>query len=402
MAAATPTLRQRTYALLDHGLAGTGGAAIVHKIIVALILANVAALVLETEPWLAERFGTLFTVIEVISIIAFTAEYAARVWSSVEHAPYAHLKPWRARLAYAMQPTTIIDLIAILPFYLALFLPADFRALLLFRLIRYFKLARYSPGMASLLEAVWSERRALMACLVILGGNVLIAATLMHLAERTAQPDKFGSIPQAAYWAVITLTTVGYGDAVPVTVAGKLITALTAITGLIMLALPVGIVASAFAREIHKRDFVVTWAMVARVPLFQGLDATTVADIMRLLKSQFAEEDEVVVRRGDVAHSMYFIASGEVEIELPETTVKLGEGHFFGEIAVLSDSRRTGTVRALKRTRLLALDAADLHVLMEEQPVVAEKIREIARARVVPERLGPQGDIAVEELRDTT
>jgi voltage-gated potassium channel len=198
------------------------------------------------------------------------------------------------------------------------------------------------------------------------------------------------------------LTTVGYGDVVPVTPLGRIIASLTAVAGLIMLALPVGIVATAFAREIHRRDFVVTWNMVARVPLFADLDADDLSEIMRYLRSQSCETGEVIVRRGEPAEAMYFIASGQVEIELPDKTVTLGAGHFFGEIAVLRKSQRTATVRACKGTKLLVLDAADLHHLIDRKPHMAERIREVAEARVGREALEERGDIASEELGGQT
>ena len=125
---------------------------------------------------------------------------------------------------------------------------------------------------------------------------------------------------------------------------GKLIAAVTIFLGLIMIALPVGIIANAFDEEVHRRDFVVTWGMVAKVPLFSELDASEIADIMRLLRAQQVEAGAVIVRRGEPGHSMYFIAAGEVEIELPHERVRLGVGHFFGEIAVLQRTRRSATV----------------------------------------------------------
>ncbi len=187
----------------------------------------------------------------------------------------------------------------------------------------------------------------LAACLVILMGLVIATASLMHIVERAAQPDKFGTIPDAMWWAVITLATVGYGDVVPITPLGKILASATALLGLVMIALPVGIVATSFSEVIHRRQFVVTWGMIARVPLFADLTAEEVAAIMRLLRSQTVEGGMIVVRRGEVGHSMYFIASGQVEIELPggERHV-LGEGQFFGEIAVLKNAKRNATVRA--------------------------------------------------------
>jgi len=243
---------------------------------------------------------------------------------------------------------------------------------------------------------------ALVGCFVILIGAALISATLMHLVEGKVQPQKFGTIPDAMWWAVATLGTIGYGDVVPVTPLGRILGVCTIFVGLIMVALPVGIVATAFANDVHRRDFIVTWGMVARVPLFAGLDARQISEIMRLLQAQRVEAGTVIARRGEPAHSMYFVAAGEVEIDLPERCVRLGAGHFFGEIAVLRGASRSGTARALSRTSLLVLDARDVHILMDQEPMIAQRIRETARRRVEPESLEPRGDIAAEELLETT
>ena len=167
-----------------------------------------------------------------------------------------------------------------------------------------------------------------------------------------------------------------------------------------MVALPIGIVATAFADEIHRRDFVVTWGMVARVPLFAELQATDIADIVRLLRAQRVEAGDVIAKRGEPAHSMYFVAAGEVEIELKHEHVRLGAGHFFGEVAALRRARRSATVTALTRTSLLVLDARDLHVLMEREPRIAEHIREVARSRLGGEEVTRKGDLVVEELEE--
>lgn len=390
-------IRRRVYELLEPGSADRAAYA-VDVVLIVLVLVNVAAAVLESLPRLEADYAPIFVAIEVVSVLVFTAEYALRLWAAPEHAPFGDVPPWRARLAFARQPQSIIDLLSVAPVWLALFVPADLRSFLILRLLRFFKLARYSPGIASLAEAVYTERRALLASGVILLGTVLICASAMHFAEREAQPDKFGTIPDAMYWAVITLATVGYGDAVPVTGLGRVVAGLTAVTGIMMLALPVGILASAFAREIQKRDFVVTWSMVARVPLFADLDAGEVADIMRWLHSRFCEADEIVVRRGEEADSMYFIATGEVEIELPEGPLRLKPGEFFGEIAILTHSERNATVKAVKPSKLLVLDARDLRHLLDHSPRMAERIRQVAEERVGRERLSETGDLAAEEI----
>src|SRR5262249_2708620 len=250
---------------------------------------------------------------------------------------------------------------------------SEFQILLLFRFVRFLKLGRYSPAIRSLLDALYAERRALVGCFVIMIGAALVVSTLMYILERNVQPDKFGTIPDAMWWPIVTLGPIGLGEVVPVTPLGRVLATVTIFLGLIMVALPVGIVATAFASDIHRREFIVTWGMVARVPLFAGLDAKQVAEIMRLLQSQRIEAGTIIARRGEPAHSMYFVAAGEVEIDLPDRCVRLGTGHFFGEIAVLRKARRSATVRAVTHTSLLVLDARDVDILMDHEPRIAER-----------------------------
>jgi voltage-gated potassium channel len=196
----------------------------------------------------------------------------------------------------------------------------------------------------------------------------------------------------------VTLGTVGYGDVVPVTPMGKLVSAFAIIGGLTMIALPVAIISTAFADEIRRRDFVVTWGMLARVPLFSHLSATEIADIMRLLQARTIESGEILVRRGDAASSMYFITAGEVEIELPSQRVRLSDGTFFGEIALLRRTKRSGTVTATRKTRLLALDAQDFHALIARAPALAAHVQKTAEARLADTAEAEKGDLAADEI----
>ena len=393
-------LRRRLYEILHHGTIGDHSSRIVGRSIVVLIIVNLVAVTLQSVPDLAQRYGLIFGTVEILALAVFTLEYGLRVWVAVDDPACHHLGPQRARLRYVLSPAGIVDLLAVLPFWFAWALPADLRVVLVFRVVRFLKLTRYSAGMSSLLDVIYTERRALFGCFIILIGATLIAASVMHLVEGGVQPDKFGTIPDAMWWAIVTLGTLGYGDAVPITALGRVVAGLTIFLGLIMIALPVGIVATAFAERIHRRDFVVTLGMVARVPLFAGLNAGDIADIMRLLRAHQIEAGAAIARRGEPAHSMYFVAAGEVEIELKDRRVRLGAGQFFGEIAALRRARRSATVTAITRTSLLALDAHDLHALMDREPRVAERIHEVVRHRLGRDLVTPQGDVVSEELEE--
>ena len=204
----------------------------------------------------------------------------------------------------------IIDLLAILPWYVYLFVPFDLRALRvlrLFRLFRLLKLLRYSPALQTLKRVVAHEYRALLGALLLMMMLMLFSAAIIYFLERGAQPDKFGSIPAAAWWALATLTTVGYGDIVPITPLGKVFGGIVMLLGLGMFALPIAILATGFSQESARHEFVVTWSMVARVPLFSTLDAAEVAEVTKLLYTRLVpagrhDRARWRCRRGDVFH----------------------------------------------------------------------------------------------------
>lgn len=378
---AAPTLRRRIHIFLDSPVATDAWTGILHRAYVALVLVSVAAIVLESVPELAARYGFWFDVVETVSLVVFSIDYGLRIWSAPEHTPYAEMHPWKARGTYALTGWAIIDLLSIVPFVFALFVPGDFKVLVLLRLLRFFKLARYSAGMRSLLAALEAERKALLASMTVLLGLVLVTASAMHLFEHEAQPDKFGTIPDSMWWAIVTLTTVGYGDVVPVTLPGRIVAGFTMIMGLMMLALPIGIVANAFAEEIHRREFVVTWGMLARVPLFASLDAAEIAEVMRYLRSQTIPAHTLIVRKGEDARCMYFVAAGEVEVEATSGPVRLGEGRFFGEMALLRNVPRNANIRSVTPVKLLILDGVDLHSIMARNPEIRRRIEAVMAER---------------------
>src|SRR5664279_2878076 len=279
------SLRRRVHLVLEQGPVGEPLGVLIDRLLMVLIVINLVAVALESVPAYGERYSRAFELIEYISLIVFTLEYGLRLWGAVEHGPLRHLSAARARMTYAFSPAGLVDLIAVLPFWFALVLPADFRFLLIFRMVRFFKIARYSPAMRSLLDVLYRERRALFGCLVITLGIAMVAAAMMHLVEGRVQPDKLGTIPDALWWAIVTVGTIGYGDVVPITPLGKAIATATIFIGLILMALPIGIIATAFSEQIHRRDFIVTWGMIAKVPLFAELDAAAISDICLLYTS---------------------------------------------------------------------------------------------------------------------
>nr|WP_210262476.1 cyclic nucleotide-gated ion channel [Bradyrhizobium brasilense] len=390
-----PGLRDRLYELLERDDLPHSGGLRFARVIVAIIAVDVLAAILASVPEIDAQFGWLLTTIEIAAVIAFALEYAARLWSVVGHS-LRDMTPARARLEYAFSALGVIDLLAFLPSAVALAI-GDKTALVPFGMLPFLKLVRYSTAMRSLLAALHAERRTLFGCVVILTGAVLLFASLLYAIEHRVQPDKFGTMPQAMWWAIVTLGTVGYGDVVPITPLGRTVTVVAIVVGFAMIALPVAIISTAFADEVRRRDFVVTWGMLARVPLFSHLGAADISDIMRLLRSQTIEAGEVLVRRGDAASSMYFITAGEVEIDLPSQLVRLSDGAFFGEIALLRRTSRSGTVTATRKTKLLVLDAQDFHALIERMPALAAHVRETAEARLA-DPLAAGGDLAAAEI----
>jgi voltage-gated potassium channel len=392
-------LRRRAHVILDGG-AHDRASRFLHRLLIGVVALSVLSVILESVPEFDRQYRFYFLAIEYVAVAIFTIEYLLRIWVAPEHTPFSERSPTTARFAFVRSSSAIIDLLTILPVYVSFFLAADLRVFLILRLLRFFKLARYSAGIRTIVAVIEAERRGLLASGILLFGAVLFSATAMHIVEKDAQPQNFGSIPSAMWWAIVTITTVGYGDITPVTLGGRIIASVTMVMGFVMLGLPVGIVATAFAEEIHRREFVVTWSMVASVPIFRTLDATAIAEIMRYLSAQSVPAGTLIVRRGDIAQSMYFIAEGEVEIELPEKPVRLSIGQFFGEMAILHQTPRTANVRAAMPTKLLILDAYDLQTLIQRNPDIGEAIRQVAASRteLAPEQ--QHGDILNAELNE--
>ncbi len=375
------SLRARLYHILEAGKTSDRASLIFDLSITSLIIANVVAFSLETVPAIEAVYGGHLELFNIVSVAVFTVEYLVRIWVCTEHGPYRRLSPVRARWRFVRTPMMIVDLLAIAPFYLAFFFAIDLRVLRVFRLLRFFKLARYSPALMSLSRVLWLERRALAAALIVMSGALLVSSTLLYFIEREAQPEAFGSVPAAMWWSIATLTTVGYGDVVPITAAGRMIGGLVMLLGLGMFALPIGIIATGFSQEIHRREFAVTWGMVARVPLFSALEPDQIFAVMGRLEAMSVARGTHIAHAGDPADAMYFIVGGEVEVVRDGDPVFLTEGDFFGELALLQNTRRRHELVAASDCNLLKLSADDFAVLSRRHPEIRKAVQLVAHRR---------------------
>ncbi len=370
-----------------HDILEVGGVAhpagrVVNAFIILLIVLNAVAFAAETVNDLAVRYATAFAALNVFTVIVFTIEYILRVWSAVDIPTLSRLPPWRARLHFALRPIMVIDLLAFAPWYLQLLFPIDLGFLRVLRLFRLLKLVRYSPALQTLGRVIAEQNRALFGALLIMLILLFFASTGMYMIEREAQPDKFGSIPEAAWWALSTLTTIGYGDVVPITPWGKLLGGVVMLLGVGMFALPIAIIATGFSQEANRHQFVVTWSMVARVPLFATLDEVEVAEIAKLLYSRNYMPGVPMVRAGDAGDGLYLLASGEAVVELGEgKRAILKEGDFFGEMALLDNRRRKYDVIAKTRCRVYVLDNQAFARMARRHPEILQRVRKVAAAR---------------------
>ena len=247
------TIRAKVAQCLDPGETSSMFARSVDVFLIILIGLNVVAIILESEADFEARFKTILFRFEVFSILVFTAEYLLRVWSCVDRHERFGRNDTQARLRYMLTPMALVDLIAILPFYFAFFIPIDLRFLRVMRLLRVFKLTRYSRAMKVLLSVLKEEANSLVAAFFILFVLLILASSGIYLIEHEVQPDSFGSIPSSMWWAMSTLTTVGYGDVTPITTGGRFFGGCITLVGMGMVALPAGILASAFSNQLHRR-----------------------------------------------------------------------------------------------------------------------------------------------------
>ena len=393
------SLRLWLHDVLEAGHSGNRVSLCVDAFLFALIIVNVVAFAFGTIEEFHVKYTDLLEYLNLVSVVIFTAEYLARLWVCVEFLPLRHLPHWKARLKFAFRPLMIVDFLAIAPFYLSVLFQIDLRVLRVFRLIRFLKLARYSPAIQTLAKVVSNERHALCGAAIVMCALLLFASTVMYFLERNVQPEAFGSVPAAAWWAVATLTTVGYGDVTPATDLGKLFGGLMMIFGLGMFAIPIGIMATGFAQEINRREFVVTWSMVAKVPVFERLKAGTIANVMGVLRSQTFPANGIIIRESDHVDAMYFVTAGEVDVLNKEGEhLVLEQGHSFGEAALFGeDFSHVVSATAVTRCDLLVLERHDFERLRHRDPELEAELRKsspdyVRRMMVEADRQAAEAD----------
>lgn len=305
--------RHFVYNVLQNDSYDTRFSRYVEYFLILLILTNVAAVIGESVDSWYYPYQTYFDVFEDFSIVIFTVEYLLRVWSVVEENPEE--TAWRQRWNWIKSPSALIDLIAIVPAFFNFFVSIDLRFMRILRLFRLLKLTRYFAAMRILLVVIAKEKGSFQAVLFILIIMIVTASSGIYLAENQAQPDVFESIPKAMWWAVVTLTTVGYGDVIPITTAGKILGAVITILGVGLAALPAGILASGLASELNQRreeleqrfcemlleddvDLVHNQLKIEKIRKELGLDKEHAQDIiLQVLREQSLERREKEVNQ---------------------------------------------------------------------------------------------------------
>ena len=244
--------KKKVHILLHPELGETRWDKIINGFIIILIILNVTAVILETVQSLQKTYGLFFKYFDLVSVIIFTIEYVLRVWSCNHDPRYSHTV--YGRLKYMISTDALIDLLAILPFYVHVAVGLDLRVLRILRLLRFLRLFRLTAYMksAKMVKNVFVNRaNELKLSLVLIIFLIIIASCLLYFAEHNAQPKVFTSIPATFWWSVVTVTSVGYGDMVPITVLGKTLTAIITLSGLAIFALPAGIITAGFLEEIR-------------------------------------------------------------------------------------------------------------------------------------------------------
>jgi voltage-gated potassium channel len=380
------TVRQQVHVALAGGDGQPRSRWLSGLIAVCVVLAT-GVTVLHSVPDLRPIFSVAESIIIPLCGIIFLAEFLLRVWVATESEQFGQTFPlFGKRGAYVVSFYGIIDFLAFLPLLYGLAGTPETRLLSVFGVISLFKLSRYVKALELVGAVIHNERQALMASVLTLGLLLIVLSTCLFLVENNAQPDLFKSIPHTMWWGIVTLTTVGYGDMAPITLAGRIMGGMTMLIGIGMLAVPTGIITSGFASERQRRELLETWKTVSRLPLFHGLDASRIADISGLLRTQIIPAHVIVITKGEFSSSLFFIADGEVEVDVAPVPVRLNSGDFFGEAGLMQNKPRSATVTTVRTTRFLVLGLAEFRSLLALAPDLREKLEGVASQRIFESR----------------
>lgn len=328
----------------------------------------------------------LFLTVSTSSALAYSIE--GIIWINIGY----FLWEWLVRLqhaarhrelrSYALSGIGFVDGVSAIAIPVAIAAGVAPRTAFLLGIIWLLKIAPDISGFKQLRRVLVQEAEQLGSVLIIFALVLYAASVIVHVLEREAQPETFGTLPGTLWWAIVTLTTTGYGDAVPITPLGRMVAAGVMICGIGVLGMLVGVLATGYAAEARRSHFIRTWELVSKVPFFSNLAHGAIVDVTNMLRRLDLPPRAIVVRKGAPGDCMYFVASGEVEVELPDRKVPLTQGSFFGELALISNSVRSATVVTRTDTVLLVLDLLDFRTLMARHPELAEAIDKEAKRRV--------------------
>ena len=366
---------------------------LIARILTVAILSMAIVRILESQLWELTGIPSLEKVLLIILLSIFTIEYLGRLWSAPESCSdlaeesdddREHEADHHYRFHYVISLLGIIDLLVILSilYNITSVDPNSWPNYVV--VLGLFKLSRYIPGIEIVGAVVKKERQILTASLLCLGLLVVILSTALYLAERDAQPEAFKNISTALWWGIVTMTTTGYGDIIPVTSIGRMLGGVAMLGGIAMLAIPAGILASGFAEELRYREQIYNWEIISNLELFHDLDSSCIADITRHLRSIVLPKNTIVFKKNSTPDAIYFIADGAVEVQIyprPPSPIILRKGDVFGEAGLLENRKRNASVKTISATRLMALDIHDFHRLANDHASLKSKIESINLSR---------------------
>jgi voltage-gated potassium channel len=359
------------YPVLTQFVTATAGRNMTKAAYVAVVV-GVCAMVLSTIDPAYDTAHRGITGVLWACLVYFAFEWVVRIRGAVQAG---------RGLAYLMSGRGLVDAAGAIAVPLALALGVEPRTAWLLAVVWIVKVIPGIPGLRQLRRVLVVESGPLASVLVIFLTVLFLGSVAVYFFERDVQPATFGNVPAALWWAVVTLTTTGYGDVVPVTLPGRMVAALVMISGLGVFGLWTGILATGFAAETRRDNFLKTWESVTKVPFFANLGPAAIADVTHMLRTIDLPSRTTIIRKGQQGDCMYFIASGEVEVDLPGKKIKLGAGAFFGEMALLGNNLRSANITTTRLSKLLVLDLVDFRLLMARHPDLAQTIDTEAHRR---------------------